>query len=235
MSTEGEDGRLPARPQPLPTSTPWPLPAGLHPLGMGAPRDGLLSVPEGAGAGPLPLIVMLHGATGHARRALKRLGSLADHALVLLPDSLGESWDVLEGGYGPDIRRLNAALERVFAAWPIDAARLAIAGFSDGASYALSLGLMNGDLFSHALCFSPGFAAPMGLAGRAAFFLSHGTEDEILPIATCSRRLMPKLERSGYQGQYMEFPGGHEVTEEVRAAALAFFLAGREAGAEPES
>jgi phospholipase/carboxylesterase len=227
-----ETGTLQARPAALPGDQPWPLPAGLHPLGLGEPRDGRLRVPATPGQGPLPLVVMLHGATGNWERALKRLGSIAEHALVLLPDSLGTSWDVLEGGYGPDIQRLDAALHRVFAAWPIDPRRCAIAGFSDGASYALSLALMNGDLFSHCLAFSPGFAAPLKLAGRAAFFVSHGTEDAVLPIDTCSRRLMPQLERAGYQGHYMEFPGKHEVTEAVRIAALAFLLAGDQAGSE---
>ena len=206
------------------------MPPGLHPLGLGEPRDGRLRVPATPGHGPLPLVVMLHGATGNWERALRRLGPIADHALVLLPDSLGTSWDVLEGGYGPDISRIDAALARTFAAWPIDPTRCAVAGFSDGASYALSLALMNGTLFTHCLAFSPGFAAPLKVAGRPAFFVSHGTADEVLPIEACSRRLMPKLERAGYDGQYMEFPGKHEVPPEVHAAALAFLLAGDQAG-----
>ena len=108
----------------------------------------------------------------------------------------------------------------------MDPARLAVAGFSDGASYALSLAMMNGGLFSHALAFSPGFAAPMRFEGRPRFFISHGTQDEILPIDHCSRRLVPKLQRAGYQGKYMEFPGGHELPEAVAREALAFLDAG---------
>lgn len=38
----------------------------------------------------------------------------------------------------------------------IDPAHVAIGGFSDGASCALSLGLVNGDLFTHVMAFSPG-------------------------------------------------------------------------------
>ncbi len=187
-------------------------------------------MPPGIGQGALPLLVMLHGATGSWQRVLKRLGPIADHALVVLQYSLGQSWDVLEGGYGPDIRSIDAALRRVLAVWAIDGTRCAVARFSDGASYAVSLALMNGPLFTHCLAFSPGFAAPLKVAGRPAFCVSHGTADEILPIATCSRRLVPKLERSGYQHQYMEFPGQHEVPPDVQAAALAFLLAGDQAG-----
>ncbi len=223
-SDEAEAGTLHARPGAVPADSPWPLPPGLHPLGLGQPRDGQLRVPPGPGQGALPLVVMLHGATGNWERALKRLGPIADHALVVLPDSLGQSWDVLEGGYGPDIQRIDAALARVLAAWPIDASRCAVAGFSDGASYAFSLALMNGGLFTHCLAFSPGFAAPLKVEGRPAFFVSHGTADEILPIDNCSRRLVPKLARAGHRHQYLEFPGRHEVPPEVHAAALAFLL-----------
>jgi len=217
-------GRLGARPVPL-TERPWPLPPGLHPLGLPGPRGGLLRVPAAATPGPLPLIVMLHGATGDAERALRRIAPIAEAALLVLPESEGRSWDVIEGGYGPDLERLDAALAAVFAAWPVDPRRLAIAGFSDGASYALSLALMNGDLFTHALGFSPGFAAPLGQAGRPRFFLSHGTEDQVLPIDRCGRRLAAQLQRAGYLTIYREFEGGHELPAEIALTALAFLLA----------
>ena len=51
----------------------------------------------------------------------------------------------------------DEALVRVFATYPVDPTHLAISGFSDGASYALSLGLANADLFTHIVAFSPGF------------------------------------------------------------------------------
>jgi phospholipase/carboxylesterase len=216
-----ETGRLLARPR-LAAAAPWPLPAGLHPLGMGGGRDGLLWVPVAPLAGPLPLVVMLHGHGSEAARALRRIQTIADAALVVLPDSLGATWDVLKGGYGPDITRIDAALARVFAQWPVDPARLAVAGFSDGASYALSLAMMNGGLFSHALAFSPGFAAPMRLEGKPHLFISHGTEDAVLSIDHCSRRLVPKLQRAGYPLRYREFSGGHELPEAVAREALGF-------------
>ncbi len=225
-ATEGpEAGQLHARPRPLEkTASPWPLPPGLHPLGMGGGRDGRLRVPPAPGSGPLPLIVMLHGHGGTAERALRRIAPIADRALVMLPESLGPTWDVLMEGYGPDVARLDAALERLLATWPVDPARLAIAGFSDGASYALSLALMNGALFSHCLAFSPGFAAPVRLEPGTRVFMSHGTEDEVLSIEHCSRRLLPKLQRAGIPGRYMEFFGGHTVPEEVARQALDFLL-----------
>jgi len=221
MAEPYEDARLLARPQAVDPAA-RPLPPGPHPLGQGGTRDGRLLVPPATLPAPLPLIVMLHGAGGDAPRALQRIAPIADAALVMLPESLGRSWDVLLGGYGPDVARLDAALARVLAEWPVDPARLAIAGFSDGASYALSLGLMHGSLFSHTLAFSPGFVAPLHFDGKTKCFLSHGTEDKVLAIAHCSRRLAPKLQEAGFLGRYLEFPGGHEVPEAIAQAALDF-------------
>lgn len=218
-------GIIAARPRAPAADPARPLPPGEYPLGMGDGRDGLLRVPAAAAPGPLPLIVMLHGATGDAARALRRIAPIADAALVVLPDSIGRSWDILAGGYGPDIARIEAALAGILAAWPVDPKRVAVAGFSDGASYALSLALMNGELFTHALAFSPGFVAPLRLAGRPQLFLSHGIGDRVLNIDLCSRRLVPKLREAGYPLVYREFEGGHEVPEEIAVTALAFLMA----------
>jgi phospholipase/carboxylesterase len=108
----------------------------------------------------------------------------------------------------------------------VDPGRLAVGGFSDGASYALSLGVDNGDLFSHVLAFSPGFMAPTRRAGSPRFFVSHGTRDGVLPIERCSRRIVPQLERMGYEVTYREFEGGHTVLPEIALEAVGWFTSG---------
>jgi phospholipase/carboxylesterase len=105
----------------------------------------------------------------------------------------------------------------------VDPARLAVGGFSDGASYALSLGLTNDDLFSHVLAFSPGFMAPAGQAGTPRIFVSHSTDDGVLPIDRCSRRVVPRLERAGYDVTYREFEGAHTVPPEIALEAVGWF------------
>jgi phospholipase/carboxylesterase len=117
-------------------------------------------------------------------------------------------------------------LEQTFASYAVDPGHVAIGGFSDGASYALSLGLTNGDLFSHVLAFSPGFAAPAGQRGAPDLYVSHGTHDEVLPIDPCSRRLVPRLREAGYAVRYREFDGPHSVPREIVADALAWFRTG---------
>lgn len=108
----------------------------------------------------------------------------------------------------------------------MDAARLAIGGFSDGASYALSLGLANGDLFRWILAFSPGFVAPPDMIGQPRIYIAHGTTDGVLPIDPCSRRLVPRLRRAGYSVCYDEFEGGHVVPAGIASVALALLQAG---------
>ena len=217
-----DKGRLLAWPR----QTTVAAPLGLQPLGLGGERDGLIYVPPGYRADrPVRLVLMLHGAGGHAHHALDPLLDLADdHRLLLVaPDSRGRTWDLLLRGYGPDITFIDRVLAHTFSHYSVDSARIAAEGFSDGASYALSLAITNGDLFSHCIAFSPGFAAPAAQRGSPPLFISHGTRDEVLPIGTCSRRIVPRLKCAGYDVQYREFDGPHTVPPEIVGEALAWF------------
>jgi phospholipase/carboxylesterase len=218
-------GRLLARP--VPTSPPdAKAPAGLRTLGLGSRRDGLLYVPSSYDVTKAtPLALTLHGAGGDARSGVSHLLDLADKAgiVLLAPESRGRTWDVLTGGYGPDVEFIDRALERIFDRMSVDAGRLGVTGFSDGASYALSLGLTNGDLFTHVVAFSPGFMAPATRRGKPPVFVSHGTRDGVLPIGVTSRRVVSELERGGYEVCYREFAGPHTVPEAVAREALGWF------------
>ena len=213
-------GRLTSRPHPPASGR---APTGLLPLQLsGTDRDGAVYVPPSYQPRvPAPLVLSLHGATGSGRRGLRRLQELADRAglIVLVPDSRGRSWDVVRGGFGPDVDFIDRALELVFARYAVDPTRIVAEGFSDGASYALSLGLLNGDLFTHVIAFSPGFTAEGSRRGKPRFFVSHGTSDRILPIDLCSRRIVRDL-RDEYDVTYNEFDGGHEVPPEIARAAV---------------
>ena len=169
-------GRFAARPA---RGSPRDPPAGgIVRLGLsGSERDGVVYRPARLGADrPAPLLLVLHGATGTGRRAIRDLQDLADaRGLVLLaPDSRAYTWDIVLGGFGPDVEFVDRALEEVFRRQNVDPARVAVGGFSDGASYALTLGLANGDLFSRVVAFSPGFVADVVRLGSPRFFVSHG-------------------------------------------------------------
>ena len=214
------DGRLHARPGPVTGA----VPTGLQTIaGSG---ESFLYVPSGYRAEePLPLVVILHGSGGRARQGITLLRRVADTLgfALLSPASSAYTWDVIVGGFGPDVAALDGALEHSFGRYALDPGRLAIAGFSDGASYALSLGVTNGDLFTHVLAFSPGFMAPATQRGAPGIFVTHGTGDAVLPIDRCSRRIVPQLRRAGYHVEYREFDGGHTIAPDLAIEALGWF------------
>lgn len=222
--TEPHSGALRARPSVH--SPDDGLPPGLHPVGPATASDGFLYVPLGyRPTTPAPLVLMLHGAGGDARNGLAPLLHLADSAgLVLLaPGSREETWDVIMGEYGPDVDFIDQLLGDAFRLCAIDPSRIAVEGFSDGASYALSLGVSNGALFTHIIAFSPGFIRPARQEGAPRVFVSHGKRDTVLPISRCSRQIVPQLTEAGYDVTYEEFDGGHTVPPEIASAAVAWF------------
>jgi phospholipase/carboxylesterase len=221
-------GILQARPGPSQVRA-EEAPRGLQPLGLDDRRDGMLYVPAGYRSDlPAPLALLLHGAGGSADQGIQLLQPLADAAglIVLAPQSRRQTWDVLVREYGPDVAFIDRALARTFARYTVDAARVAVGDFSDGASYALSLGLINGDLFTHVIAFSPGFMAPTRQEGAPCIFISHGTHDTVLAIVMCSRRIVPQLEQAGYDLVYREFEGGHTVPGQIAREALGWFTGG---------
>ena len=221
MTEESREGRLRARPG-EPAGEPQ---LGLRYLEQDGARGGYLYVPSGyREERPGPLVVLLHGAGEDARDGLAQLREHADAAglILLAPTSRGPTWDVVlgRGRYGPDLAALDLALEWTFSSYAVDPGRIAVGGYSDGASYALSLGLTNGDLFTHVMAFSPGFMAPARREGRPRVFVSHGKSDGWLPIDLCSRRIVPDLERMGYGVRYREFEGGHVVPPGIGREAV---------------
>ena len=214
MGVTGEDrSRLTARPPAAGPVSPDPRP-GVRALDIGPGPEVLLHVPPGmSAAAPARLVLSLHGAGGDARAGLAPLVPVADanRLLLLAPGSQGRTWDVILDGWGPDVRRIDDALEDVFASHPVDSQRLAISGFSDGASYALSLGLANADLFTHILAFSPGFVVPARPARTPRVYISHGRADDVLPIDRTTRRIVPRLRSAGIPVEVHEFDGGHTV------------------------
>ncbi len=211
---------LSARPRGEPSQAPAP---GQQVLGLEPARDTLLYVPPGLEQGqPAPLIVLLHGAGGEAAGGLSLMGGVAETYRIVMaaPSSRDSTWDGVRGAFGPDVRVINRALERIFSLVSVDPDRVAVGGFSDGASYALALGLANGELFSNIVAFSPGFAPPVPRVGKPRIFVSHGEADSVLPIDRTSRRLVPALKADGYDVTYREFQGPHTVPAPIVQEAV---------------
>lgn len=223
---QGSPARLSARPR-AHKVPPTPAAPGLQMLGAG-PGEALLHVPPGLADGaPARLVLALHGAGGDARAGLAPLLPFADanRLLLLATSSHGSTWDAVRGRWGPDVRQLDRALTEVFASFRVDRTRLVVSGFSDGASYALSLGLANGDLLTHVIAFSPGFIPAGPRVGRPAIYVSHGRQDGVLPIDSTTRRIVPRLRAAGYPLRVNEFDGPHAVPQVIAQDAVRWLLA----------
>jgi len=204
-----------------------PLPAGKHHLGLVEERDTILIVPQGVEVGrPVPLLVMFHGASGSAEKVLPFVVEYAHKHkfLLMLPQSTYYTWDLTIGGHGPDLDRLGKALDLVSSRFTIDPARFALAGFSDGASYALSTGLTNGDLVSHVIVLSGGFMNVYLKIGKPRIFITHSPEDEQLNIRTSALKHYTELKKEGYDIHFELFSGRHTIHPPMVEKAMALFL-----------
>jgi predicted esterase len=219
--------RLQARPE-APTVA---IDPGEHPLGLGATRmrgggtkrDGTLYIPKRAKSGTsVPLLVLLHGGGGRAADFRPTFPLAEEFGVVVLTlDARDNTWDGIDSPYGPDVVFIDGALQHTFERVAVDPGRVALGGLSDGASYALSLGMANGNLFTHLVAVAPGFFAPPAPpAGRPRIFLAHGTRDNVYDVGRSRNRIVPQLKSAGYDVTYYEFDGPHWMPPATARRAL---------------
>lgn len=204
-----------------------PLPAGRHGLRLPEGREAVLIVPEGLDTrSPVSLLVLCHGAGGEADKVLPFFEHWAQtrRFLLLAPQSMFPTWDIVIAGHGPDLERLGTALQQVTASFRLDPTRLALAGFSDGGSYALAVGLTNGDLFSHVIAMSAGFMDTFVRHGAPKVLIAHGRSDSQLPFDVSARKHAIKLLKEGVDLTLLPFDGDHVIVAEVAARAVEFFM-----------
>ena len=204
-----------------------PTPGAARRLGIGErQRDGLLYAPRTFTRDrAMPLLVILHGAGGSSLSTQYAFAH-ADNLgfIVLAPDSRNEvTWDVLLGEWGPDAPFIAEAMRYAMRMCTVDKSRIGLAGFSDGASYALSMGIGAGDVFSRIIAMSPGVMQPMAVNGTPKIFISRGTSDQVMPIDITSRKFVPKLKSLGYDVTYREYDGRHQLPPDIARAAFEWF------------
>lgn len=198
---------------------------------------GVIYVPKDAAAGKIePLLwVYLRGAAISAEEDVKRLGLIeaaeAYGLLLVAPEPLEETWDVMDDGLGPDVMHLDSllmSLSRLLSweQWPST-----LSGFSDGATEALAVGTANAAIFSHVVAFSPGAwmkppadSVPQDQR-QPLVFLSYGTKDPFHP-ENSSQATVNALEEAGYQVNAQEFEGGHDLPPDVLETAITWVLNG---------
>jgi predicted esterase len=218
----------PLAPPAAPAST-----AARHPARLiGLPDEAIAYIPARAGLNP-PLLVVLHGAGRRADRMIERLAPEANaRGIVLLaPTSRGATWDTVAIAEEPaspnsplanarsrsfsssrDADRVEAAIAALAKFVPVDRSKTAIAGFSDGATFALAMGMSRIHAFSAVIAWSPGIAIRTASAERGRrVFISHGRRDPVLRFdATCGR-IVPMLQSEGAAVSFLPFEGGHDM------------------------
>ena len=213
-------GRLTARPG----SGGGNCAAGVSTLKLGGGRTALLRVTPGRAGSRRALLLALHGAGGSSEAGLWAFREgFRERGLVLVaPASESRTWNPF---YGSDLDSMNRALKQAFARCRVDPRRVAVGGFSDGATTALTVGLLNGDLFRAVMALSPGGVQAAQPVGKPRVFIAHGTRDTVLPIRI-SDAVVRQLRSFGYAVTYRKFAGGHEVPTAISRAAVRWYLHG---------
>lgn len=196
-------------------------------IGLDKRRDAILYTPKDVDwSKPVPLVLVMHGKNGAATDAMPWFKSYANEHkfLILSVPSRGSTWGYEAGGIGADAAFIDRCLDWVASRFPLDPARLGVAGYSDGASFALCMGLQNGDVFSHVMAFEAvSFTAP-DARGKPKFFFSHGRMDEGTSLSNCLQ-MVKQLKDLGYDVSLDVHPKGHIVADQGVRAAVAQFLA----------
>lgn len=187
-------------------------------------------------------IVVLHSRAGDERESVALLTELDPNGkhrglLPLAPFDLtgeGRHWYAIEREASPDPRTFRASLDALsrwlddtLAGYGIEFGRVAIAGFSQGAVMAYSLGLAPGRAQPGAILAFSGYIPrvdgfDLDLAGRTGLrvAIAHGTMDPNANV-DFAREAQTRLSGAGLAVRYHEEPYGHELTAGALAQARA--------------
>lgn len=179
-----------------------------------------------------PLIVAMHGGSGHGRGFLWTWlrEARSRGAILLSPTAAGGTWSLMD----PEIDSAN--LDRMLAfireRWNIDPARLLLTGMSDGGTFSLVSGLRPASPFTHLAPIAASFhpmllhlSAPERIAGLP-IYLVHGALDWMFPVAM-AHAAKQAFEDAGARVTYREIADlSHTYPREENVAILDWFLNG---------
>jgi polyhydroxybutyrate depolymerase len=161
----------------------------------GETRTYLVHTPPDLPPGPVPLVLVLHGAGGSGRQmeAMSGFSAVADREgfLAVYPDGLRRVWN--DGRHGAltkrdtvdDVGFLLALLDRIAAARALDRARVYATGISNGGFLCYRLANDHADRFAAIAPVVTGLSTEVANAfhpsAPVAVFAIQGTEDPLVP------------------------------------------------------
>ena len=179
----------------------------------------------------LPLVMALHGGSGHGRGFLwSWLRDARTYGAVLVaPTSIGRTWAI--SGEDADTPNLARILDAVRARWTVDPQRMLLAGMSDGGTFAYVSGMETTSPFTHlaptSAAFHPmltQFADIDRIAGLPVH-ITHGVLDWMFPV-TMAREAQVALSGAGAQVVYREIADlSHAYPRELNADILTWLNA----------
>ena len=168
-----------------------------------------LYVPEYHDGEPRPLIVALHGGSGHGRSFLwSWLRDARTRGAMLASPSSGErTWNLMQPE--ADCANLDAIVTHIKANWPIDAGCVLLTGMSDGGTFSYLCGLREDAPFTHLAPCSASFhpmlleAADSNRLKNLPIYLVHGALDWMFPVQV-ARTARDALSAAGAEVAYRE-------------------------------
>jgi poly(3-hydroxybutyrate) depolymerase len=209
-----------------------PVPTGFVTVERGDSRAVLLTPDEIEPGRLYPLVTVLHGA-GRQDELLVRAcrdEPAKRQALFLVPRSLHPTWDLIACDERPDLDFLAFAYDLIYRRYPVDPARQGLLGYSDGASYALAVGLSNPHVFRAVMGWAAGFLAIDSAHQdpgdpKPSVLLEYGTHDELFPFERVALPMRAALEQLGYPVEFRVDQGGrHWPSGSFQGEALDWFF-----------
>jgi phospholipase/carboxylesterase len=177
-----------------------------------------------------PLVVALHGGSGHGRSFLWTWlrDARSRGAVVVTPTSCGDTWALMEPD--ADVDNLSAILKSVSNRWKVDPARILLTGMSDGGTFTYLTGLRSYSPFTHLAPISASFhpmfmeLIPEPSVMERAVYITHGVHDWMFQIDV-ARMANELLSGMGAEVTYREIADlAHTYPREENALILDWFL-----------
>ena len=139
---------------------------------------------------PTPLVIALHGGTGHGLDFIwSWLREARTRGFVLLaPTSQGDTWSLMDEDI--DLPLLSREIEFITEMLNINKDKILLTGMSDGGTYSMLAGIRKDSPFSHLAPFSGVLHPEITMGGNIRhakyrkIYLVHGTDDWMFPVET---------------------------------------------------